>query len=81
MENNFKKFNASYTGRINLKLASSENWYLFHPSPFDNIWNYFFILSKDSEYNTLRWISFANLEQKFHNMFFSANTQQKVFAN
>jgi heme/copper-type cytochrome/quinol oxidase subunit 1 len=81
MENNFRKFTNSYTGRINLKLSNSDNWYLFHPSPFDSIWNFFFILSKDSEYNTLRWTSFLNLEQKFHSMFFSANTQQKVFAN
>ena len=81
MENNFKKFMSSYTGKANLKLSSSPNWYLFHPSPFDSIWNYFYLLSKDGEYNTLRWSSFINLEQKFHNMFFSANTQQKVFAN
>jgi hypothetical protein len=81
MESNFRKFTTSYTGKMNLKLSSSENWYLFHPSPFDSIWNYFFVLYKDSEYNSLRWSSFINLEQKFQKMFFSANTQQKVFAN
>lgn len=36
-ENNFKKFHTSYTGKINLKLANSEKWYLVHPSPFDSI--------------------------------------------
>jgi hypothetical protein len=36
-EGNFKKFVSSYTGRANLRLASSEKWYLFHPSPFDHI--------------------------------------------
>jgi len=54
MENNFKKFISSYTGKGNLKLSSSQNWYLLHPSPFDSIWNYFYLLSKDGEYNTLR---------------------------
>jgi hypothetical protein len=80
-ENNFKKFYSSYTGKINLKLANSEKWYLFHPSPFDSIWNYYFILLNQSEYTHLRWASFTNLDQKFQKMFFSANTQQRVLAN
>ena len=81
MENSFKRFVANYTGKINLRLAASDGWYTLHPTPFDSIWNYFFILYKDSEYNNLRWASFLNLEQKFHKMFFSCNTQQRIFAN
>ena len=80
-ENNFKKFYSSYTGKMNLKLANSEKWYLLHPSPFDSIWNYYYILLNQSEYTHLRWSSFINLDQKFQKMFFSANTQQRVLSN
>jgi hypothetical protein len=80
-ENNFKKFFNSYTGKINLRLSNSEKWYLLHPSPFDSIWNYYFLLSTKTEYSHLRWSSFINLDQKFQKMFFSANTQQRILAN
>jgi hypothetical protein len=79
--NNYNKFLSNYTGKINLKLSNSDNWYLLHVTPFDNILNFYYILLKDSEYNNLRWSSFLNLDQKFQKMFHSSNTQQRILGN
>ena len=80
-QNNFNKFFSNFTGKSNLKLSNQENWYNLHITPFDNISNFYFISLKNSEYNNLRWQSFLNMDQKFHKMFLSSTTQQRVLAN
>jgi heme/copper-type cytochrome/quinol oxidase subunit 1 len=80
-QNNYGKFFANFTGKSNLKLSTQENWYSSHVTPFDNISNFYFFMLKNSEYNNVRWQSFLNMDQKFHKMFLSSTTQQRILAN
>ena len=80
-QNNYNKFLTNFTGKSNLKLASQENWYSFHITPFDNVSNFYFTTLNNSEHNNLRWQSFLNMDQKFQKMFLSSTTQQRVLAN
>ena len=80
-KNNFDKFFNNFTGKSNLILSNQENWYNFHVTPFDNILNIYFTTLKNSEYNSLRWQPFLNIDQKFHKMFLSSTTQQRILAN
>jgi hypothetical protein len=80
-QNNYNKFLSNFTGKSNLKLATQENWYSFHITPFDNISNFYFSTLKNGEHNNLRWQSFLNMDQKFQKMFLSSTTQQRILAN
>ena len=80
-QNNYNKFLSNFTGKSNLKLATQEDWYSFHITPFDNISNFYFSTLKNGEHNNLRWQSFLNMDQKFQKMFLSSTTQQRILAN
>lgn len=80
-QNNYTKFFSNFTGKANLKLNTSENWYSFHITPFDNVSNFYFFMLQNPEYNNIRWQSFLNMDQKFQKMFLSSTTQQRVLAN
>lgn len=81
MQTNFNRFYTNFTGKMHLKLADVEDWYFMHPTPFDNIWNFYYIFLKHSEFNSLRWTLFLNLDSKFQKMFFSSTTQQRILSN
>ena len=80
-QNNYTKFFSNFTGKANLKLSNSENWYSSHVTPFDNVSNFYFFMLKNPEYNNIRWQSFLNMDQKFQKMFLSSTTQQRILAN
>jgi len=80
-KNNFNKFFNNFTGKLNLRLASQEDWYHSHITPLDNISNFYFISMQNTEYNSLRWQSFLAIDQKFQKMFLTSTTQQRILAN
>jgi heme/copper-type cytochrome/quinol oxidase subunit 1 len=80
-QTNYNKFFTNFTGKLNIKLASQENWYASHVTPFDNVANFYFLTLKNTDSNNLRWQSFLDMDQKFQKMFLSSTTQQRVLAN
>jgi len=71
----------NFTGKGNLKLSGSENWYSSHITPLSHIINNYYLFYKGFNFSNIRWFSFSNLDQKFQKMFFSSSTQQRVLAN
>lgn len=54
MKNNYNKFFTNLTGKVHLKMSAPGDWYTMHPTPFDGIWNFYYIFLKHSEFNSLR---------------------------
>jgi hypothetical protein len=54
MQENYNKFFTNLTGKVHLKMAAPGNWYVMHPTPFDGIWNFYYVFLKHSEFNNLR---------------------------
>jgi len=81
LKSNFNKFTINFTNKMNLKLSSTEDWYLMHITPLDSIMNFYYILSRNPVNINTRWVSLLDLDQKFQKMFASSSTQQRVLAN
>lgn len=81
LKSNYSQFYTNFTGKTNLKLVGSEDWYSSHVTPLDNFFNTYYIFSKNLNFSNLRWFGFIDLDQKFSKMFTSSSTQQRVLAN
>lgn len=47
--------------------------------PIDTFFNFYYINSQITNNLNLRWVAFANLDQKFYNMFNTTSTQQRIY--
>ena len=81
LKSNYDNFLSNFTSKLNLKLANNDNWYSAHITPLDNIFNFYYLFSKNSKLSNVRWISLLNLDQKYQKMFLSSSTQQRVLSN
>jgi hypothetical protein len=80
-KSNYDKFTVNFTGKSNLKLSNSDDWYSSHITPLMHLTNIYYLFFKGYSSNNTRWFSFQNIDQKFQKMFFSSSTQQRVLAN
>lgn len=80
-KSNYDKFVVNFTGKANLKLSGSDNWYSSHITPLSHIINNYYLFYKGYSLSNIRWFSFSNLDQKFQKMFFSSSTQQRILSN
>lgn len=78
---NYDNFMINFAGKSSLKLANIENWYALHITPLDNLMNFYYILAKNNYFINLRWVSLVSVSQKYHKMFLSSSTQQRILGN
>jgi hypothetical protein len=81
LKKNYDKFFTNFNDKINLKLSNIDDWYSIHITSLDNLMNFYYILSKGSDLINLRWLSFTSMDQKYHKMFLSSSTQQRILGN
>jgi hypothetical protein len=54
LKSNYSQFYTNFTGKTNLKLVGSEDWYNSHVTPLDNFFNTYYIFSKNLNFSNLR---------------------------
>lgn len=81
LKKNYDSFTVNFAGKTNLKLASVDNWYSLHITPLDNLISFYYLLDKNQYIINLRWVSFISVSQKYHKMFLSSSTQQRILGN
>ena len=78
---NYKNYLGKFTNKMNLKLQDSDNWYASHVAPVDSFFNFYYLTANSTNLKDIRWSSLNSLEQKFHKMFATSSTQQRIIAN
>jgi heme/copper-type cytochrome/quinol oxidase subunit 1 len=81
LKKNYDQFFSNFSGKSNLKLSNIEDWYSVHITSLDNLFNFYYILTKNNSIFNLRWSSFISTSQKYNKMFSSSSTQQRILGN